>query len=103
TAANMATVTIVDSPQPTLPLIFASQIILDDNGTGSNYSFVGNTSADELQLPAAGTVVEVNQIGASPTTATISASIVNVGGGALQTSGDGNLTLDGSASIGTIT
>ena len=99
-AAAAAPVTIVDS-LPGQQLIYASKITIDD-GSGNNYSFVGSTSSDELQIPAGGTTIEVDQSVTSSTTATISASIVNVSGAALTTSGSGSLVIDGSASVATI-
>ena len=78
-AAAAAPVTIVDS-LPGQQLIYASKITIDD-GSG-NLLFVGSTSSDELQIPAGGTTIEVDQSVTSLTTATISASIVNVSGAA---------------------
>ncbi len=52
-------VALVNSALAGLPLIYASEIIIDD-GSGSNYSFTGS-SGDALEIPATGTTIQVGQ------------------------------------------
>ncbi len=81
--------------------VYASTITIED---GASYSFIGANSntSDDLQILAAGTILQTGQGNGIPTTATISASIVSVSGAVLQTSGDGTLKIDGNAAVNTL-
>ncbi len=54
-------------------LVYASKIVVT---SGSNLSFAGPTSADQLEIPATGTTMEVDQNVGATTIATISATTV---------------------------